>query len=125
MKRITLELVIETEYDDWVIDWIHQHKDEIIKLKMNNKKIEEHLPSKKEIKHIKEWFDCMEVYIDKHPENAELNAVLKHLPHTKKGKDVARAVLRASNIDVLIVGSAWPREYGGNWPPIHKGSEEE
>jgi hypothetical protein len=125
MKRITLELVIETEYDDWVIDWIHQHKDEIIKLKMNNKKIEEHLPSKKEIERLMEWFDCMEVYIDKHPENAELNAVLKHLPHTKKGKDVASALLRASNIDVLIMGSAWPRKYGGNLPPIHKGSEEE
>ena len=120
MKRIEVELVIETEYDDWVIDWIHQHKDEIVRLK-----IKTDFPTKEEAKRLKEWFECLEVYIDKHPENAELNTILKHMPHTKKGKDAVRALLQSSNIHVLIMGSAWPREYGGNWPPILKGSEEE
>ena len=125
MKRIEVELVIETEYDDWVIDWIYQHKDEIVRLKMNNSLIKTDFPTKEEAKRLKEWFECLEVYIDKHPENAELNTILKHMPHTKKGKDAVRALLQSSNIHVLIMGSAWPREYGGNWPPIHKGSEEE
>ena len=121
MRRIKLELVIETKDDEWIIDWISQHKSEIIKLKMNNKTIEEYLPSKEEIQRLKEWFDCLGIYIDKHPENARLNTVLKQLPQTRKGKDIARVLLK----DVLIMRSAWPRKYGGNWPPIHKGSEEE
>jgi len=123
MKRITLELVIETEYDDWIIDWISQHKDEIIKLKMNNKKIEEYLPSKEEIQRLNEWFDCMEVFIEKHPENGSINAFLKRIPRTKEGKKVATVLLNTHH--VLIMGSTWPRKYGGNWPPILKGSEEE
>tara|TARA_R100000030_G_C3212560_1_gene113762 strand:+ start:362 stop:733 length:372 start_codon:yes stop_codon:yes gene_type:complete len=123
MQRIKLELVIETEDDEWILDWISKHKDEIINLKMNNKKIEEYPLSKEEIQRLKEWFDCMDIFIEKHPENGPINAFLKQMPRTKEGKKAATVLLNTHH--VLIMGSAWPRKYGGNWPPIHKGSEEE
>tara|TARA_R100000773_G_scaffold43347_1_gene41675 strand:- start:1101 stop:1472 length:372 start_codon:yes stop_codon:yes gene_type:complete len=123
MKRIKLELVIETEYDDWVIDWIHQHKDEIIKLKMNNKKIEEYLPSEEEIERLMEWFNCMGVYIDKHPENAEVNSILEQLPISAEGKRAAIALLKP--YDAFRSLSAWKTEYGGYWPSEKNGDEEE
>ena len=123
MKRIKVELVIKTEYDDWVIDWIYQHKDEIVELKIDNSLIKTDYPTKVYMKRLMEWFDCMHVYMDKHPENAEVNSVLEQLPISADGKRAAIALLKPYGAFHSL--SSWKTEYGGYWPSEKNGVEEE